>query len=112
MVQQINEKMTPEQFIYWLQGFFELSDAVSLTEKQVKIIKEHLEYVFTKGHLTQQITVQGSTTGLDDKQRADALARAIKDLEKSKDTRGLADAQGGAKIWTGIGGSSTGAVVC
>ena len=38
--------MTTEQFYYWLQGFFELSEAKVLTEKQILLIKEkmHLSY--------------------------------------------------------------------
>lgn len=38
--------MTPIEFAYWLQGFFELSEAESLSEKQVKVIKNHLGLVF------------------------------------------------------------------
>lgn len=40
--------MTPEQFTYWLQGFFEISDTDSLTNKQVQIIRDHLNLVFNK----------------------------------------------------------------
>jgi len=40
--------MTTEHFVYWLQGFFELTDSKNLTEKQVKIIKDHLQLVFHK----------------------------------------------------------------
>lgn len=46
--------MNPEQFTYWLQGFFELraldpsmKDAPLLPE-QVRMIQEHLALVFTK----------------------------------------------------------------
>lgn len=38
--------MTPENFCYWLQGFFELSDPDSLTHKEVEMIKNHLNLVF------------------------------------------------------------------
>jgi hypothetical protein len=39
--------MTSKDFAYWLQGFFELSDAnTPLTEKQVQTIKNHLKLVF------------------------------------------------------------------
>lgn len=39
--------MTSKDFAYWLQGFFELSDAnTPLTEKQVQTIKNHLRLVF------------------------------------------------------------------
>ena len=39
--------MTSKDFAYWLQGFFELSNAnTPLTEKQVQTIKNHLKLVF------------------------------------------------------------------
>lgn len=40
--------MTPENFAYWLQGFFEISGAKTLDERQVQEIKNHLDLVFTK----------------------------------------------------------------
>jgi len=40
--------MTPEQFCYWLNGHFDLSDFDALTPKQVKVIREHLDMVFDK----------------------------------------------------------------
>ena len=49
MIQIINEKnMTAEQFCYWLQGMLEIQDPKSLNEKQLKIIKDHLQLVFHK----------------------------------------------------------------
>lgn len=38
--------MRSDQFVYWLQGFFELAESDSLTPKQVDIIKNHLKLVF------------------------------------------------------------------
>lgn len=38
--------MTSVQFAYWLQGFFELSEAKGLTQRQTEIIKNHLKLVF------------------------------------------------------------------
>lgn len=38
--------MTSQDFVYWLQGFFEISDATSISEKQTEIIKNHLKLVF------------------------------------------------------------------
>lgn len=35
----------PENFFFWLQGFFELSEAKELTEKQIEIIKQHMALV-------------------------------------------------------------------
>jgi hypothetical protein len=40
--------MTSQDFAYWLHGFFEISDSNKLTEKQVQIIKDHLDLVFKK----------------------------------------------------------------
>lgn len=40
--------MTAEQFVYWLQGFMEMSEPQSLSEKQTTIIKDHLKLVFDK----------------------------------------------------------------
>lgn len=42
--------MTPENFCYWLQGFFEIQDIsnIVLSKKQVDIIREHLQLVFRK----------------------------------------------------------------
>jgi len=46
--------MTPENFCYWLQGIFEMQNAglseadkrYTLTDHQVKMVAQHLEYVF------------------------------------------------------------------
>jgi hypothetical protein len=39
--------MTPENFAFWLQGYFELlPNAAVLNADQVKTIREHLELVF------------------------------------------------------------------
>ena len=52
--------MTSEQFTYWLNGFFELTGAQTLTEQQVQIIKDHLKQVFKK--VTPDYTALKSTT--------------------------------------------------
>ncbi len=38
--------MTPINFAYWLQGYFEISDSNTLTPEQVKMIRAHLNLVF------------------------------------------------------------------
>lgn len=41
--------MTPVNFCYWLQGFFEISEVdkeITLTPEQVKMIRAHLNLVF------------------------------------------------------------------
>ncbi len=45
--------MTPENFCYWLQGWFELNDVQGLDKREasietVDVIKEHLALVFAK----------------------------------------------------------------
>lgn len=38
--------MEIRDFVFWLQGFFEISESNALTPKQVAIIKEHLNLTF------------------------------------------------------------------
>jgi hypothetical protein len=40
--------MEPRDFVYWLNGFFELTGAQELNEAQTKMVKEHLALVLTK----------------------------------------------------------------
>lgn len=40
--------MTPEQFCYWLQGRAELQPDMTPTKAEWKMIREHLQTVFTK----------------------------------------------------------------
>lgn len=40
--------MTPSDYCWWLRGFCELSGLKSLNEKQFKMLKDHLDLVFTK----------------------------------------------------------------
>jgi hypothetical protein len=38
--------MTSRDFAYWLQGFFEIQNPISITSAQVEMIKKHLNLVF------------------------------------------------------------------
>jgi len=40
--------MSPETFVYWLQGFVELTETDSISDKQWLVIKDHLKLVFDK----------------------------------------------------------------
>lgn len=40
--------MTPENFVYWLQGMLELGDFKKLNKEQVNIIKDHIKLVLNK----------------------------------------------------------------
>ena len=40
--------MTHEQFVVWLHGYLEISGAKTLGEKELTVIKDHLEKFFIK----------------------------------------------------------------
>lgn len=40
--------MTPENFVYWLQGFLEIEAPKNVTEEQIKIINAHIALVLKK----------------------------------------------------------------
>lgn len=49
-------------FVFWLQGFFEIAALETLTAEQVKVIKEHLAMCFE--HALPTPTLQQSGTNL------------------------------------------------
>ena len=50
--------MQPNEFCYWLQGFFELSGAnIALNDSQIALVKEHLQLVFHKETLKETTNV-------------------------------------------------------
>lgn len=49
--------MTPENFVYWLHGFLELSHQVSLDDIQTRMIRDHLKLVLDKKTPTYTISV-------------------------------------------------------
>ncbi len=42
--------MTPENFIYWLNGFLEIAKPTSINEEQTQEIKNHIALVLKKGN--------------------------------------------------------------
>ena len=40
--------MEPRDFCYWLQGYFEIETPLEIDHEKTKMIKEHLDTVFTK----------------------------------------------------------------
>lgn len=53
--------MTPENLCYWLQGLLELTpDLKTLNEAQVKMIRDHLGYVFARA--SPVTTIQATTS--------------------------------------------------
>jgi hypothetical protein len=40
--------LTAENFIYWLNGYFEISSSDKLSKEQVQIIRDHLKECFNK----------------------------------------------------------------
>jgi len=40
--------MTEKDFVFWLQGFVELTETESISDKQWLVIKDHLKLVFDK----------------------------------------------------------------
>lgn len=57
VIKKENAKMTPENFCYWLQGLLELSpDLKTMTEAQVKMVRDHLGYVFAHANPQPAVT--------------------------------------------------------
>ncbi|SCU75537.1 hypothetical protein CNECB9_2370111 [Cupriavidus necator] len=80
--------MSPEQFLYWLQGFAELSGDTPPTPEQWKSIREHLATCFHKVTPPVGVKVNVETT----KDLGEALDRLRKEFEKAAPTRRPADA--------------------
>jgi hypothetical protein len=58
-----------KSFCYWLQGYFELSDSKTLSEKQVECIKNHMKLVFfheIDPSYTDDVSKQGEMQAIHD----------------------------------------------
>lgn len=53
--------MNSQEFAYWLQGFVELQDSDSISDKQWLVIKDHLKLVFDKMTPAYKIDIKPST---------------------------------------------------
>lgn len=49
--------MNERDFLYWLQGFLELSGQESLSKEQVQVIREHIGLVMQKQTKLQIVNV-------------------------------------------------------
>lgn len=73
MIQVVKKEteMTPENFCYWLQGLLELSpDLKTLDEAQVKMVRDHLGYVFTHAASTPTVDLRTPAPGNFDLKKA------------------------------------------
>lgn len=50
--------MNSTDFTYWLQGFVELQDSDTISEKQWLVIKDHLKLVFDKKTPDRSLNLQ------------------------------------------------------
>lgn len=44
----LKNKLTPQEFCTWFQGFLDYSQDKTLNSEQVRLVKERLQSVFTK----------------------------------------------------------------
>ena len=58
---EAKNNMTAEQFVYWLQGYMELSDSKLMSSRQVEVVKDHLALVFNKVTPDRQLLNEAST---------------------------------------------------
>lgn len=71
--------MTPEQFCYWLQGFFELTrrgeagqPVMGINHEQTTIIRDHLNLVFKK------VTPETTKKVINEQQEVKKLEKLLK----------------------------------
>ena len=44
----LGDVVTAENFVYWLNGYFEISNSDKLSKEQVQIVRDHLKLCFDK----------------------------------------------------------------
>lgn len=67
--------MTPENFVYWLQGFFEISGTKNITAEQAKVIKDHLDLVFEKKTPDRKVLAESEEADDDEEDLLEKIAK-------------------------------------
>ena len=55
--------MTERDFVYWLQGFLEVTNPETITAEQIQIIKNHIKLVLTNPAPSHGVPVGTGGTG-------------------------------------------------
>lgn len=86
--------MTPEQFVYWLQGFLEVQDPKTLDERQTQILKDHMALVLTKETPARPAFPSGKLCAPDLSKDLKELVDKVLKEGKPKDNRTLKEKLG------------------
>lgn len=70
--------MSPEIFTYWLQGFVELTETDSISDKQWLVIKDHLKLVFDKKTPDRSVEIKPTITPTDWTKLSDLIGKDSK----------------------------------
>lgn len=73
--------MSPEQFVYWLHGYTEMTGGKEPTLEQWKMIRDHLKTVFTK--VTPEIKIN-TNPDLDWQEMLRTLHKEFKEEQEIK----------------------------
>lgn len=72
--------MSSESFVYWLQGYFEIADPKSLGEKEIQIIKDHLDLVLKKETPNRQISLPPNLGTTLKKSQYEDIQKSLEDV--------------------------------
>lgn len=95
--------MSPEQFVYWLHGYFELSDAAvygrdTLDAPQVNMIKEHLAKVFNREIVRGKLCEANKMNMNNDIYTEEAINKAVKSYNASASMQVMHDPRIGPPV--------------
>lgn len=71
--------MSPLEFTFWLNGFFEIADPKSLDERQIQVIKDHIALVLKKETPDRNVPKQ-----FEPKDPAKSLQKFVEELLQRK----------------------------